>query len=76
VPLIADNTATPLIARPFEHGAAVVVYSATKYIGGHGTSIGGLIVDGANFPWEQRVEHSPLLTQPDKESSASVRKAA
>jgi O-acetylhomoserine (thiol)-lyase len=66
VPLIADNTATPLIARPFEHGAAVVVYSATKYIGGHGTSIGGLIVDGGNFPWEQHAERFPLLTQPDE----------
>jgi O-acetylhomoserine (thiol)-lyase len=65
VPLIADNTATPLIARPFEHGAAVVVYSATKYIGGHGTSIGGLIIDGGNFPWEQHAERFPLLTQPD-----------
>jgi len=65
VPLIADNTATPIIARPFDHGAAVVVYSATKYIGGHGTSIGGLIVDGGNFPWEQHAERFPLLTQPD-----------
>jgi O-acetylhomoserine (thiol)-lyase len=65
VPLIADNTATPLIARPFEHGAAVVVYSATKYIGGHGTSIGGLIVDGGNFPWDQHADRFPLLSQPD-----------
>jgi O-acetylhomoserine (thiol)-lyase len=65
VPLIADNTATPLIARPFEHGAAVVVYSATKYIGGHGNSIGGLIIDGGNFPWEQHADRFPLLTQPD-----------
>ena len=66
VPLIADNTATPLIARPFEHGAAVVVYSATKYIGGHGNSIGGLIIDGANFPWEAHADRFPLLTQPDE----------
>ena len=65
VPLIADNTATPLIARPFEHGAAVVVYSATKYIGGHGTSIGGLIVDGGNFPWEEHKERQPALNTPD-----------
>ena len=63
VPLIADNTATPLIARPFEHGAAVVVYSATKYIGGHGTSIGGLIVDGGNFPWDEHAKRFPLLTR-------------
>jgi len=66
VPLIADNTATPLIARPFDHGAAVVVYSATKYIGGHGTSIGGLIVDGGNFPWELHASRFPLLTEPDE----------
>ena len=65
VPLIADNTATPLIARPLEHGAAVVVYSATKYVGGHGAAIGGLIVDGGNFPWERHAERFPLLTQPD-----------
>ena len=65
VPLIADNTATPLIARPLEHGAAVVVYSATKYIGGHGNSIGGLIVDGGNFPWEQHADRFPLLSEPD-----------
>jgi O-acetylhomoserine (thiol)-lyase len=66
VPLIIDNTASPLIARPLEHGAAVVVYSATKYIGGHGTSIGGLIIDGGNFPWEQHAERFPLLTTPDE----------
>ena len=66
VPLIIDNTAAPLIARPFEHGAAVVVYSATKYIGGHGAAIGGLIVDGGNFPWEDHAERFPLLTQPDE----------
>ncbi|HWA42100.1 MAG TPA: PLP-dependent transferase [Hypericibacter adhaerens] len=65
VPLIVDNTAAPLIARPFEHGAAVVVHSSTKYIGGHGTSIGGVLIDGGNFPWEQHAERFPLLTQPD-----------
>jgi O-acetylhomoserine (thiol)-lyase len=65
VPLIVDNTASPLIARPLVHGAAVVVYSATKYMGGHGTSIGGLIIDGGNFPWEQHAERFPLLTTPD-----------
>ena len=65
VPLILDNTAAPIIARPFEHGAAVVVYSATKYIGGHGTSIGGAIIDGGNFAWEAHAERFPLLTQPD-----------
>ncbi len=65
VPLIVDNTAAPLLARPLEHGAAVVVYSATKYIGGHGTSLGGVIVDGGNFPWEEHAERFPLLTKPD-----------
>jgi O-acetylhomoserine (thiol)-lyase len=65
VPLIVDNTAAPLIARPFDHGAAVVVYSATKYIGGHGTTIGGIIIDGGNFPWEEHAERFPLLTKPD-----------
>ncbi len=65
VPLIVDNTAAPLIARPFDHGAAIVVYSATKYIGGHGTAIGGLIIDGGNFPWEEHAERFPLLTKPD-----------
>ncbi len=65
VPLIVDNTAAPLIIRPFEHGAAVVVYSATKYIGGHGTAIGGAIIDGGNFPWRDLVERQPNLNEPD-----------
>ena len=72
VPLIVDNTASPLIARPFEHGAAVVVYSATKYIGGHGTSIGGVIVDGGNFPWEEHADRFPLLTQPDPAYNGAI----
>ena len=72
VPLIADNTATPLIARPLDHGAAVVVYSATKYIGGHGNSIGGLIVDGGNFPWEQHADRFPLLSEPDEAYHGAV----
>ncbi|KJC59963.1 O-acetylhomoserine aminocarboxypropyltransferase [Bradyrhizobium sp. LTSPM299] len=65
VPLILDNTAVPLIARPFDHGAAIVVYSTTKYIGGHGTSIGGAIIDGGNFDWAAHAERFPLLNQPD-----------
>jgi O-acetylhomoserine (thiol)-lyase len=65
VPLIIDNTAAPLIIRPLEHGAAIVVYSATKYIGGHGTTIGGLIVDGGKFPWAEHAERFPTLNQPD-----------
>ena len=65
IPLIMDNTAAPLLCRPFEHGAAVVVYSTTKYVGGHGTSIGGLLVDGGNFDWEAHPERQPLLNTPD-----------
>jgi O-acetylhomoserine (thiol)-lyase len=65
VPLILDNTAAPLTARPFDHGAAVVVYSTTKYIGGHGTSIGGAIIDGGNFPWHEHAARFPLLNEPD-----------
>ena len=65
IPLIVDNTAAPLTARPFEHGAAVVAYSSTKYLGGHGTSIGGIIVDGGNFDWAAYPERQPLLNRPD-----------
>ncbi|MEK9692036.1 MAG: PLP-dependent transferase [Rhodospirillaceae bacterium] len=65
VPLIVDNTAAPILCKPIEHGAAVVVHSTTKYIGGHGTSIGGLIVDGGNFDWEAHGERFPMMTQPD-----------
>jgi O-acetylhomoserine (thiol)-lyase len=65
VPLIVDNTAAPLTARPLDHGAAIVVYSTTKYIGGHGTSIGGAIVDGGNFDWEKHRDRFPLLGEPD-----------
>lgn len=65
IPLIIDNTAAPLLSKPFKHGAAVVVYSATKYIGGHGTSIGGLIIDGGNFDWEAFPERQPLFNTPD-----------
>jgi len=65
VPLIMDNTAAPLICRPFDHGAAIVVHSTTKYIGGHGTSIGGIIVDGGNFDWEKHADRFPMLNKPD-----------
>jgi O-acetylhomoserine (thiol)-lyase len=51
VPLIMDNTASPILCRPLEHGAAVVMHSTTKWIGGHGNSIGGVVVDGGNFDW-------------------------
>jgi O-acetylhomoserine (thiol)-lyase len=72
VPLIMDNTAAPIICRPFDHGAAIVVYSTTKYIGGHGTSIGGLIVDGGNFDWEKHADRFPGLTQPDPSYHGAV----
>lgn len=72
VPLIIDNTAAPLLCRPFDHGAAIIVYSTTKYIGGHGTSIGGLIVDGGNFPWEQFKERQPALNTPDPSYHGAV----
>lgn len=72
IPLIVDNTAAPLLSRPFDHGAAIVVYSATKYIGGHGTSIGGLIVDGGNFDWAAHPERQPLLNEPDRSYHGAV----
>ncbi|HEX7199659.1 MAG TPA: PLP-dependent transferase [Dongiaceae bacterium] len=72
VPLIMDNTAAPLICQPFQHGAAIVVYSLTKYIGGHGTSIGGVIVDGGNFDWAQHAARFPSLNQPDPSYHGAV----
>jgi O-acetylhomoserine (thiol)-lyase len=72
IPLIVDNTAAPLIAKPFEHGAAVVIYSTTKYIGGHGTSIGGIIVDGGNFDWSAHATRQPALNTPDPSYHGAV----
>jgi O-acetylhomoserine (thiol)-lyase len=72
IPLIVDNTAAPLLVRPFDHGAAIVVYSATKYLGGHGNSIGGLIVDSGNFDWEQFPERQPALNTPDPSYHGAV----
>jgi O-acetylhomoserine (thiol)-lyase len=66
VPLIVDNTvATPVLCRPFEHGAHIVVHSLTKYIGGHGTSIGGMIVDSGKFDWVKNKARFPVLNEPD-----------
>ncbi|HIT74284.1 MAG TPA: O-acetylhomoserine aminocarboxypropyltransferase/cysteine synthase [Candidatus Avipropionibacterium avicola] len=66
LPLIVDNTsATPYLCRPFEHGADISVHAATKYIGGHGTSIGGVIVDSGNFDWTAHAERFRNLTGPD-----------
>jgi O-acetylhomoserine (thiol)-lyase len=66
VPLIVDNTvASPALCRPFEHGADIVVHSLTKYIGGHGTSIGGMIVDSGKFDWVENKNRFPMLNEPD-----------
>jgi O-acetylhomoserine (thiol)-lyase len=66
VPLIVDNTvATPYLLRPFEHGADIVIHSLTKYLGGHGNSIGGAIVDSGKFPWAQHKERFRRLNEPD-----------
>ena len=72
VPLIMDNTAAPVLCKPFDHGAAIIVYSTTKYIGGHGTSIGGLLVDGGNFDWEKHADRFPGLNQPDPSYHGAV----
>ena len=65
IPLIVDNTAAPITCKPFNHGAAIVIHSLTKWIGGHGNSIGGIIVDGGNFNWTKFPERQPLYNQPD-----------
>jgi O-acetylhomoserine (thiol)-lyase len=72
VPLIVDNTAAPMFCRPLDHGAAIVMYSTTKYIGGHGTSIGGVIIDGGNFDWEAHKDRFPLLSRPDPSYHGAV----
>jgi O-acetylhomoserine (thiol)-lyase len=72
VPLIMDNTAAPVMCRPLDHGAAIVVHSLTKYIGGHGTSIGGIIVDGGNFDWAAHKERFPTLNEPDASYHGAV----
>jgi O-acetylhomoserine (thiol)-lyase len=65
IPLIMDNTACPVLCQPIKHGAAITMHSTTKYIGGHGTSIGGIIVDGGNFDWEKHADRFPMLNTPD-----------
>ncbi len=66
VPLIVDNTvATPFLCRVFDHGADIAVHSLTKYIGGHGTTIGGAIVDSGNFPWAEHAQRFAVLNTPD-----------
>ena len=72
IPLIIDNTAAPILTRPFEHGAAIIVYSTTKYIGGHGNSIGGLIVDSGTFDWAAHPQRQPALNTPDPSYHGAV----
>jgi len=72
IPLIMDNTACPLLVRPLDHGAAIVVYSTTKYLGGHGTSIGGMIVDGGTFDWAAHPDRQPTLHTPDPSYHGAV----
>ena len=72
IPLVVDNTmATPYLIRPFEHGADIIVHSATKFLGGHGNSIGGLIVDGGSFQWAGD-DRYPMMSQPRPEYSGMV----
>ncbi len=72
IPLVVDNTmATPYLIRPFEHGADIIVHSATKFLGGHGNSIGGLIVDGGSFQWAGDARY-PMMSQPRPEYSGMV----
>jgi O-acetylhomoserine (thiol)-lyase len=67
VPLIVDNTVpTPVLVRPIDHGADVVIHSLTKFLGGHGTTLGGVIIDSGRFPWQQHAARFPMLTQPDE----------
>jgi O-acetylhomoserine (thiol)-lyase len=66
VPLVVDNTvATPILLRPIEHGADIVVHSLTKFMGGHGTTLGGAIVDGGRFPWARHADRFPMFSTPD-----------
>jgi len=72
VPLIMDNTACPVLCQPIKHGATISMHSTTKYIGGHGTSIGGVIVDGGNFDWEKHADRFPMLNKPDPSYHGAV----
>ena len=65
IPLIVDNTAAPLTCRPIDHGAAIIVHSLTKFIGGHGTSIGGVIIDSGTFDWVKSPAQQPHFNEPD-----------
>ena len=65
IPLVVDNTSAPITCKPIKHGAAVVVHSLTKWIGGHGNSIGGIVVDGGNFDWTKFPDRQPLYNEPE-----------
>jgi O-acetylhomoserine (thiol)-lyase len=66
IPLVVDNTVpTPILLRPIEYGADIVVHSLTKFLGGHGTTLGGIIIDSGRFPWNEYAERFPLFSQPD-----------
>lgn len=66
VPLVVDNTvATPILLRPIEHGADIVIHSLTKFLGGHGTTLGGMIVDSGRFPWSEHAKRFPMFNEPD-----------
>ena len=66
VPLVVDNTvATPILLRPFEYGADIIVHSLTKFLGGHGTTLGGIIVDSGRFPWAEHASRFPMFSEPD-----------
>ncbi len=65
IPLIVDNTVAPILCRPIDHGADVVLHSLTKFMGGHGTSMGGIIVDAGRFPWRAHADRFPMLTRPE-----------
>jgi O-acetylhomoserine (thiol)-lyase len=66
VPLIVDNTVpTPVLVRPIDHGADIVIHSLTKFLGGHGTTLGGVIIDSGRFPWQQHAARFAMLTEPD-----------
>lgn len=65
VPLVLDNTMVPYVCRPMDFGAHIVIYSATKYVGGHGSALGGIILDSGAFEWTRHAERHPLMTEPD-----------
>lgn len=65
IPTIVDNTVAPLLVKPIDYGASIVVYSLTKYMGGHGNSLGGMIVDSGKFPWAQHADRFPMLNTPE-----------